>query len=531
MCKENIKQLIESGDISLGVEFGSTRIKAVLTAKGAEVIAQSDFTWENQLVDGIWSYDLADVWKGLQSCYHQLADSIKENFGAEITKINAMGFSAMMHGYLAFDKEGKLLVPFRTWRNTVTEQAADILSQQFKFNIPQRWTAAHLYQAILNKEAHIPQVDFVTTLAGYVHWQLTGSKVVGIGEASGIFPIDEKTLDYNANMAAEFDKLTAKEGFGKKLAEVFPKVMLAGEKAGKLTKEGALLIDPTGRLQPGTDICPPEGDAGTGMVATNSVLPKTGNISAGTSIFAMIVLQNSLSGYYKEIDMVTTPAGHPVAMVHCNTCTSDLDGWVKMFYQFAKQLDPDCDIGKVYNMLYTAAATGDYNCGGLAAINYFAGEPVVNVDGGAPLFVRTPQDTFTLPNFMRSHIYASFAAMKIGLDLLLKDESVPIEKLFGHGGLFKIEGVAQQMMASALDTPVQVTTAASEGGAWGMAILAEYMHNADMTLADYLQNVIFASAKSTVCAPNPAETAGFNEYLKKYKKAIEIEKSAVKQLL
>ena len=531
MCNENIKKLIADGDISLGVEFGSTRIKAVLTAKGAKVIAQSDYGWENQLKDGIWTYDLAEVWTGLQNCYAKIVQAVKAKYDVEITKINAMGFSAMMHGYLAFDKEDNLLVPFRTWRNTITEKAADVLSEEFKFNIPQRWTVAHLYQAILNKEEHIPRVDFVTTLAGYVHWKLTGNKVVGIGEASGIFPIDETTLDYNADMADKFDQLTAKACFGKKLAEVFPSVLTAGQNAGALTEEGALLIDPTGTLQAGTAICPPEGDAGTGMVATNSVLPKTGNISAGTSIFAMIVLQNSLSNYYKEIDMVTTPAGHPVAMVHCNTCTSDLDGWVKLFYEFAKQTNPDCDISDVYNMLYTAALKGDYDCGGLAAVNYFAGEPVADVDGGAPLFVRRPQDKFNLSNFMRSHIYASFATMKIGLDLLLKDKNVTIEKLFGHGGLFKIQGVAQQMMASALNTPVQVTTAASEGGAWGMAILAEYINNSNMPLADYLQNVVFADAVSTVCVPDADETAGFDRYLKNYKKAIEIEKTAVKQLI
>ncbi|MBQ6929704.1 MAG: ATPase [Oscillospiraceae bacterium] len=525
---ENIKNLIENGDISLGVEFGSTRIKAVLTAKGADVIAQSDFEWENKVVEGIFSYDLKDVWLGLQHCYAEIAQQIKAEYGVEITKIKAMGFSAMMHGYLAFDKDGSLLVPFRTWRNTITEQAADILSSEFKFNIPQRWTAAHLYQAILNKEAHIPNVDFVTTLAGYVHWQLTGNKAVGIGEASGIFPIDENTLDYNADMAAKFDALTAKEGFGKKLAEVFPEVMLAGEVAGKLTQQGALLIDPRGKLQAGTDICPPEGDAGTGMVATNSILPKTGNISAGTSIFAMIVLQNSLKNYYKEIDMVTTPVGHPVAMVHCNTCTSDINDYVKMFHSFAKQFNPDCEIGEIYNCLYNEAAKGDYDCGGLCSINYFAGEPVADVEKGVPMFLRNPNGAFTLANFMRSHIYASFACVKLGLDMLNEKENLPIEKLLGHGGLFKVEGVAQQMLASALNTPVQVTKSASEGGAWGMAILAEFMAEkaADQSLADYLETVVFAGAESVVKQPNPAETAGCNAYMERYKKALAAERAA-----
>lgn len=524
----DIKQKILDGDISLGVEFGSTRIKAVLTASGAKTIAQSDFTWENKLVDGIWSYDLEDVWKGLQHCYSQLAQQVRNQYDAELVKINAMGFSGMMHGYLAFDKEDNLLVPFRTWRNTITEQAADILSREFSFNIPQRWTSAHLYQALLNKEDHISQIEFVTTLAGYVHWQLTGEKAVGIGEASGIFPIDEKTSDYNKSMAEKFDALTAKEGFDKKLDTVFPKVKLAGENAGTLTEKGALLIDPSGKLQAGTALCPPEGDAGTGMVATNSILPKTGNVSAGTSIFAMIVLENSLSSYYKEIDMVTTPDGYPVAMVHCNTCTSDIDGWVKLFWQFAKQFNPDCEIGEIYNMLYKEAEKGDYDCGGMAAVNYFAGEPVADIEKGAPIFARSPQAEFNLANFMRSHIYASFACVKLGLDLLFKDEKVPVEKLFGHGGLFKVKGVAQQMMASALDTAVQVNSEAGEGGAWGMAVLAEYMKNKkeSQTLTDYLENTVFSAVESTVCMPCKEESEGFEMFLKNYKKMLSAEKTA-----
>ncbi|MBR5251769.1 MAG: ATPase [Oscillospiraceae bacterium] len=525
---ENIKKLIAEGDVSLGVEFGSTRIKAILTTKGANVVAQSDFEWENQLVDGIFSYDLKDVWVGLQDCYAKIAAQVKAEYDVELTKIGAMGFSAMMHGYIAFDSENNLLVPFRTWRNTITEQAADQLSEAFGFNIPQRWTVAHLYQAILKNEPHIPQVDFVTTLAGYVHWCLTGNKVVGVGEASGIFPIDETTMDYNAHMAAKFDQLTAEKGFCKKLCQVFPKVLTAGDNGGTLTKEGALLIDPTGKLQAGTALCPPEGDAGTGMVATNSILPKTGNISAGTSIFAMIVLEKSLSNWYKEIDMVTTPVGHPVAMVHCNTCTSDINGYVKMFHEFAKNFNPDCNIGEIYNYLYNEAAKGDYDCGGLIGINYFAGEPVVGVEEGVPMFLRNPQGNFTLRNFMRSHIYATFACVKVGLDMLFRDENVPVEKLLGHGGLFKVPGVAQQMMASALDTEVQVTTTASEGGAWGMAILAEFMKDKaeGQSLVDYLDNVIFADAQYTSKYPVAEETAGYNAYIENYKKAMAAEKAA-----
>jgi len=527
MINNNLSEIISSGDISLGVEFGSTRIKAVLSAVGAKVIAKSSYNWENQLIDGIFTYDLEEVWKGLRKCYKDITKYVKQEYDVEITKISSIGFSAMMHGYLVFDKHGDLLVPFRTWRNTITEQSACKLSQHFNFNIPQRWSIAHLYQSILNKESHVNNIDFLTTLAGYVHWKITGEKVIGIGDASGIFPIDENSFDYNKSMMEQFKELADREGFTVSLENIFPKVLLAGQLGGILTKEGALLIDPTGVLQEGTLVCPPEGDAGTGMVATNSITPKTGNVSAGTSIFAMIVLEKKLSKYYSEIDIVTTPVGDPVAMVHCNTCTSDIDAWVKIFYEFARQIDNSVDISDVYKLLYQSALNGKFDCGGLTSVNYFSGEPVVKIKDGAPLFIRKADNEFNLSNYMRTHIYSSFATVKIGLDLLFNDQEIEIKKLLGHGGLFKIEKIAQQMLASALNTPVEVTDTAS--GAWGMAILAEYMAHKDQnqSLEEYLNTKIFVDTKSIVCYPNKEETEGFNIFLERYKKALEIENFAV----
>ena len=532
MFNNNLKEIILSGDINLGVEFGSTRIKAVLTAVGAKVIATSSYNWENQLIDGIFTYDLEEVWIGLRKCYKDIAKYVKQEYDVEITKISSIGFSAMMHGYLVFDKQGNLLVPFRTWRNTMTEESANILSEQFNFNIPHRWSIAHLYQSILNKEDHVNDIDFLTTLSGYVHWKVTGERVIGIGDASGIFPIDETTFNYNENMIEQFEKLAAKEGFTGSLENIFPKILLAGQSGGRLSKKGALLIDPTGMLQEGTLVCPPEGDAGTGMVATNSITPKTGNVSAGTSIFAMIVLEKNLSKYYSEIDMVTTPVGHPVAMVHCNTCTSDIDAWVNIFYQFAKQIDNNINISDIYNLLYQSALNGKFDCGGLTSVNYFSDEPVVKIKGGAPLFLRKADNEFNLSNFMRAHIYSSFATVKIGLDLLFNEQEIKIERLLGHGGLFKIEKIAQQMLASALNTPVEVNNTGSEGGAWGMAILAEYMSHKEenQTLEEYLNTEIFVDTKSIVSYPNREETEGFNRFLERYKKALQIENFAVEMI-
>lgn len=532
MSYDNIREIISSGDISLGVEFGSTRIKAVLTAPGGRVITTASYNWENQLIDGIFTYPLEEVWIGLRKCYKDIAQYVKKEYGLEITNIYSMGFSAMMHGYLVFDKDGDLLVPFRTWRNTITGEAADILSKLFNFNIPQRWSIAHLYQSMLNKEEHIDKIDFLTTLAGYVHWKVTGERVIGIGDGSGIFPIDDTTLDYNKNMMAQFEKLAQKGGYTISLEKIFPRILLAGESGGRLTKEGALLIDPTGTLQEGALVCPPEGDAGTGMVATNTISPRTGNISAGTSIFAMIVLEKNLSKYYTEIDIVTTPVGHPVAMVHCNTCTSDIDAWVKVFYEFARKIDGSIDISDIYNILYHSALDGEYDCGGLISVNYLSDEPVAGIKGGVPLFIRKADSEFNLSNFMRTHIYSSFATVKIGLDLLFDEQNIKVDRLLGHGGLFKIEKIAQQMLASALDTPVEVTNTAGEGGAWGMAILAEYAAHKEenQSLEDYLNTKIFVDTESIVCYPDEEERKGFNKFFERYKRALKVEDLAVEKL-
>lgn len=528
MFNNNLKEIISSGDTNLGIEFGSTRIKAVLTAAGAKIIAKSDYNWENKLIDGIFTYDLEEVWIGLRKCYDDIRQYVKKEYDVEITRISSIGFSAMMHGYLVFNNQGNLLVPYKTWRNTITEQSADLLSKQFNFNIPQRWSIAHLYQNILNKESHVDKIDFLTTLAGYVHWKVTNEKVIGIGDASGIFPIDESTLNYNENMLKKFKELSEKEGFTVPLENILPKVLLAGHAGGRLTKEGALLIDPTGKLEKGSLVCPPEGDAGTGMVATNSITTNTGNVSAGTSIFAMIVLEKNLSKYYSEIDMVTTPVGNPVAMVHCNSCTSDIDAWVKIFYEFAKQIDNNVDISDIYNLLYHSAINGNYDCGGLTSINYYSGEPVVKIKEGLPLFIRKADSKFNLANFMRAHIYSSFATVKIGLDILFNEQNIKLNKILAHGGLFKIEKIAQQMLASSLNTPVEVYDTASEGGAWGMAILAEYMSHKEQSqsLEEYLNTQIFADTKSIVCHPNNAETKGFNNFLKRYKQTLLIENFA-----
>ena len=532
MFDNNLKDMISSGQINLGVEFGSTRIKAVLTSPGANIIAQSSYDWENRLIDGIFTYAMDEVWTGLRKCYKDIREYVEQECGIEITKLSSMGFSAMMHGYLVFDSKGEQLVPFRTWRNTITGQSADILSRLFSFNVPQRWSIAHLYQSILNKEEHVGNIGFLTTLAGYVHWKVTGERVIGIGDASGIFPIDEVSLDYNKDMIEKFKKLAEKDGFTIPLENIFPKVLTAGQTAGRLTAQGALLIDPSGMLQAGIPVCPPEGDAGTGMVATNSITPETGNISTGTSIFAMIVLEKNLSQYYSQIDMVTTPDGYPVAMVHCNTCTSDIDAWVRLFYEFAKKIDKDTEISEVYRLLYRSAQEGIYDCGGLTSINYFSGEPVVNISDGAPLFIRKADSRFTLSNFMRTHIYSSFATVKIGLDLLFKEQEIKLKKLRGHGGLFKIEKVAQQMLSSALDTPVEVAETASEGGAWGMAILAEYMacREQNQSLEQYLNEKIFAGTNSMVCFPIKEETEGFSIFLERYKKTLQVEGFAVETL-
>ena len=526
------KEIINEGRTSLGIEFGSTRIKAVLIEEGGSPLASGSYEWENQYVNGIWTYDLDDVWKGLQSCYQDLVSDVKEKYDTQLTQIGSIGFSAMMHGYLAFDKEDRLLVPFRTWRNTITEEAAGSLTKEFNYNIPQRWSIAHLYQAILNKEEHVKDVAFFTTLAGYVHYKLTGKKVLGVGDASGMFPIDVKIGDYDKTMIGKFDELIDKEGFSWKLGEILPKVLLAGEEAGTLTEEGARLLDVSGNLAAGIMVCPPEGDAGTGMAATNSVGVRTGNVSAGTSVFAMIVLEKELSKVYPEIDLVTTPDGALVAMVHCNNCTSDLNAWVNIFDQFAESIGAKVDKNTLFSVLYNKALEGDADCGGLISYNYFSGEPVTGFDEGAPLFVRKAEDTFNLANFMRAHLYSSLAALKAGLDLLFKSESVKVDKMFGHGGLFKTKGVGQRIAAAAMNTSVSVMETAGEGGAWGIALLADYRKNKgeSESLQDYLNNKVFAGEIGSSMEPVKEDVEGFDKFMKRYMAGLKIEHAAVEVL-
>ena len=528
----DVKNTIANGKAVLGIEFGSTRIKAVLIDENNMPIASGDHDWENRLENGMWTYTLEDIWTGLQDCYQKMTEDVKEKYGVAVEKLAAIGFSAMMHGYLAFDKDGNLLVPFRTWRNTITQEASEALTKVFDFHVPQRWSIAHLYQAILNGEEHVPQVDFFTTLDGYIHWQLTGEKVLGVGSASGMFPIDSTIKDYDKAMIQKFDELVAPKGFPWKLEHLLPKVLLAGDKAGVLTEEGAKKLDPTGTLQAGCPLCPPEGDAGTGMVATNSVKQRTGNVSAGTSVFAMIVLEKALKRVHEEIDMVTTPSGDAVAMVHCNNCTSDLNAWVNIFKEFAESFGIDVDMNKLFGTLYNKALEGDKDCGGLLAYNYFSGEHITGFEEGRPMFVRTPDSKFSLANFMRANLYTSLGALKVGLDILLKEEEVAIDRITGHGGLFKTKGVGQKILAAAMDATVSVMKTAGEGGAWGIALLASYMVNKDAgeALEDYLQTKVFSGDEGEKMDPDPEDVKGFDEFIKRYRAGFPIERAAVDAL-
>lgn len=528
----NTREVIESGKSVLGIEFGSTRIKAVLIGEKSEPIATGSHEWENQLKNNIWTYSLDAIWSGLQDCYKELKRDVQTKYGVTLTKVKSIGFSAMMHGYMAFNGKDELLIPFRTWRNTITEEAADKLTEEFSYNIPQRWSIAHLYQAILNKEKHVKDVVFFTTLAGYIHWKLTGEKVIGIGDASGMFPIDSQEKNYNQEMLKKFDQLIKPYGVSWKLEQILPKILLAGEKAGILTGEGAKLLDVDGDLQEGIPLCPPEGDAGTGMVATNSVAVRTGNVSAGTSVFAMIVLEEQLKNVYKEIDIVTTPTGDEVAMVHCNNCTSDLNAWVNLFKEFSESFGIKVDMNRLFSVLYNKALEGDSDCGGLLSYNYFSGESITGLDEGRPLFVRFPDSKFNLANFMRVHLFTALGALKVGLDILIKKENIKVDRILGHGGLFKTKGVGQKIMAAAMNTPVSVMETAGEGGAWGIALLAKYMMDkADgETLADYLNGKIFAKKESTTVEPDEKDVKGFDKFLNTYLKGLPIEQAAVKEL-
>ncbi|MCM1569658.1 MAG: FGGY-family carbohydrate kinase [Roseburia sp.] len=527
------KTAIETGKAVLGIEFGSTRIKAVLVDESHAPVAMGTYDWENRLENNIWTYSLEDIWDGLKGCYASLADDVEKKYGVAIEKLGAIGFSGMMHGYMAFDDKDTLLTPFRTWRNTMTGEAVKVLSPLFHFNVPQRWSIAHLYQAILNKEEHVKNIAYFTTLAGYIQWRLTGEKCLGIGEASGMFPIDSEKMDYDAGMLQQFEELVAGEGYSWKLRDILPRVLLAGEQAGVLTEEGAKLLDSTGRLQAGCPLCPPEGDAGTGMVATNSVAVRTGNVSAGTSVFSMVVLEKAMSRAYEEIDMVTTPDGMPVAMVHCNNCTSDLNAWVGLFDEFAESFGMKIDKNELYGMLYRRALEADTDCGGLLAYNYFSGEPVTGLNEGRPLFVRMPDAKFTLANFMRSHLYSALAALKVGNDILLKEEKVAVDSLMGHGGLFKTPVVGQQILAAALNAPVTVMDTASEGGAWGIAVLAAYMLEKQdgESLGDYLNGRIFAGQTGTTISPKPEDVAGFDRFMESYRKTLPAERAAVQGMV
>lgn len=517
-------------DTVLGIELGSTRIKAVLLDKDFQIIANGNYDWENRFVNGVWTYSLDKVHEGIQSCYADLAKDVMNKYNVPLTTVGAIGISGMMHGYLAFDKEGNQLAEFRTWRNTITEQSAADLSALFGFNIPQRWSVAHLYQAILNKEEHLPRLNQLVTLCAYIHYRLTGERVIGIGEASGMFPIDSSTLDYNETMVKQFDELIAPQGFSWTFRDVFPKVLSAGDPAGTLTEAGARFLDPTGTLEPGIPFAPPEGDAGTGMTATNSVRPYTGNVSAGTSDFAMVVLDKDLP-VYREIDMVTTPAGHAVAMIHCNNCTSDINAWVSLFHQFSKAIGADLSMGDLFTLLFQKALDGDKDCGGLLSFNYLSGEGITDLNEGRPVFTRTPDASFTLENFMRTHLYSTLATLKIGMDILAKEE-VRIDKLYGHGGFFKTPVVGQTMLSAAVDAPVTVMQSAGEGGPYGMALLTAFLlwKEDGEKLEDFLDNKAFASAAQETIMADPADVAGFGDFLTRYEKALPVEIAAIEAM-
>ncbi|MDY2655627.1 MAG: FGGY-family carbohydrate kinase [Candidatus Limiplasma sp.] len=531
MQKQEQAAWVREGRCALGIELGSTRIKAVLIGPDHVPVAMGAHDWENRLEDGVWTYHLDDVWKGIQDAYADLARNTLETCGEPLTHLEAVGVSAMMHGYLPFDGAGNQLAPFRTWRNTMTAKAAEELTALFSFNIPQRWSIAHLYQAILNGEAHVADIAFLTTLAGYVHWKLTGVKVLGVGDASGMFPIDSVAGDYDAGMLAAFDQQVAAKGYPWKLRDILPQVLSAGEDAGFLTDEGAKLLDPTGTLEPGAPLCPPEGDAGTGMAATNSVAERTGNVSAGTSVFAMIVLEKPLSKVYPEIDMVTTPTGRPVAMVHCNNCTSDINAWAETLHGFAQAAGLSLSKGDVYTTLFETAMLGQKDCGGLINVGYLSGEPVTGLEEGRPMLVRMPDTSLTFANLARSLVYGAIVTLKLGMDILAS-EHVRMDALLGHGGFFKTPGTAQKLLAGALNVPVSVMATAGEGGPWGMALLAAYRvrHEVGETLEAYLKNKVFANASGITLDPDPADHEGFEAYTRRFTQALEAERAAVSHL-
>lgn len=528
MNTETICNSIQSGRTALGIELGSTRIKAVLVDEKNQPVASGSYGWENKLEKGVWTYSLDDIWTGLTACYQDLKENVKQEYGITLTTFGAIGFSAMMHGYMAFDENEKLLVPFRTWRNTITERASKELSELFHYHIPQRWSIAHLYQSILEQQEHVADITYFSTLAGYIHWQLTGEKVLGIDDASGMFPIDPDTQDYRQDMLEKFRQLDKVKEFKWDIADILPKVLVAGEVAGHLTEKGARILDPSGDLQAGIPVCPPEGDAGTGMIATNSIAVNTGNISAGTSGFVMAVLEKELSKPYEEIDMVTTPDGKLVAMVHGNNCTSDLNAWVGLFKEYSDALGLSLDMNTIYATLYTKALEGEKDGGGLLAYNYVSGEHITGFAEGRPLFARTPNSNFTLANFMRTHLMASIAALKSGMDILYA-ENVEVKKINGHGGLYKTAGVGQKITAAMFNRPVCCMTTAGEGGAWGIALLASYMiqKKEGQVLPDYLNESVFDADTGTTIDPDPEDVAGAEAFLKRYMAGFPVEQAAI----
>lgn len=526
------KELIVSGKTALGIELGSTRIKGVLIDFQGNVLAIGIHDWENSFVNNVWTYSLEDIHKGIQHCYSSLREDVEEKYGVTLQNIGAIGISAMMHGYMALDKDGKQIAPFQTWRNTNTQDAADELTELFNFNIPLRWTVAHLYQRILDKEEHVKNLDYVSTLSGYIHWLLTGKRVIGIGDAAGMFPVDPETHDYDEVMVNKFDDLLKPYGFQWTFKDVFPEVLVAGENAGYLTEEGAKFLDVTGNLKAGIPLCPPEGDAGTGMTATNSVAPRTGNVSAGTSTFAMIVLEKNLSKVYREIDMVATPTGFPCAMSHANNGTSDLNAWVGIFKEFCELMGIEANTGELFQKLYTHSLEGDSDCGGLLAYGYYSGENITMINEGRLAFLRTAESKFNLANFMKVNLYTSLGAVKMGLDILMDDEKVKVDRVMGHGGFFKTKGVGQRYLAAAFQAPVTVMDTASEGGAWGIALLAAFLidRKPEETLEDYLDTRIFAELSGETIAPTKEDIDGFNTFMERYKAGLSVEKAAIEAM-
>ena len=529
---EDMTQEIRNGKTSLGIEFGSTRIKAVLINNQFETIATGSYDWENLLENGYWTYNILDIITGLQAAYRDLMLEVEKQYGVTIRTVGAIGISAMMHGYMAFDKTGELLVPFRTWRNTTTSTAAKKLTKIFQYNIPERWSVAHLYQAILNKEKHLEKLDYMTTLAGHIHWLLTGEKIIGIGDASGMFPIDESQKSYKESMIRKFNSLISDEKYSWSLKDILPQVKTAGEKAGRLTEIGAKIIDQSRNLQPGIPFCPPEGDAGTGMIATNSIKKRSGNVSVGTSIFAMVVLEKELSKVHEEIDLVTTPNGSLVGMVHANNCSSDLNAWLKIFQEFSTIIGKELNTDELFEIMLNKSLEADADGGGLLSYGYLSGENITGLEQGRPLFVRTPESNFNLANFMKTHLLTAFGALKIGMDILIKKENVQLDSILAHGGLFKTPLVGQKVVAAALNVPVSVMSTASEGGAWGIAVLAKYLEKSkSVSLDNYLDKIVFEGTQGHELYPDNLDVQGFESFLERYKNGLAIEQSAVDNLI